>query len=209
MAGIAPCGDDALRIAPDQAGQRHALAAHLRACGTWTEVVAGRATVTVQFDPARLPMAQARALLAAQLARPWPVPAGAAAPQALVARFGGEDGPDLAQVAAGSGLAAAEVVRRLCASPLRVDLVGFTPGFAYLDGLDPALQASRLATPRPRVAAGSIGLISGQVGLYALPGPGGWPLVGRLCTPLFDAAATAPFLLQAGQSVRLVDAGPR
>lgn len=207
MARVVACGDDALRIAPGQAGHRHALASHLRACGTWTEVVAGRTTVTVQFDPARLSMARARELLDVQVGQAGTASAEPARQHVLAARFGGADGPDLETIAARNGLSPADLVRRLCAAPLRVDLVGFTPGFAYLECPDATLHADRLATPRSRVAPGSIGLITGQVGLYALPGPGGWPLVGRLCSPLFDATSATPFLLQPGQTVRLVEAG--
>lgn len=203
MVRIRPCGDDALRIEPDDLRDRHAIAQHLRACNAWLEVVAGRTTVTVQVDLTRLGLDQARTLLAGQLARV--APRTTRAPPALVlpARFGGEAGPDLDDLAARMRMAPDEIVRILCASPLRVDLVGFTPGFAYLDGLDPLLKSQRLATPRQRVAAGSIGLLTGQVGLYALAGPGGWPLVGRVCLPLFDGNAVQPFLLQAGQSVQL------
>ncbi|MDZ3822065.1 MAG: carboxyltransferase domain-containing protein [Pseudoxanthomonas sp.] len=203
MTRIRPCGDDALRIEPADLHDRHDIALHLRACGTWPEVVTGRTTVTVQVDLARLGLDQARTLLDAQLAGVAPRATRATVPLVLPARFGGEAGPDLDDLAARTGMAAADIVRALCDSPLRVDLVGFTPGFAYLDGVDPALQAQRLATPRRRVAAGSIGLLTGQVGLYALAGPGGWPLVGRICRPLFDGAATPPFLLHTGQPVRL------
>lgn len=203
MARIRPCGDDALRVEPEDLRDRHAIASHLRACGTWLEVVAGRTTVTVQVDLARMGLDQARTLLAGQLPKVAPRAIHAVPALVLAARFGGEAGPDLDDLAAQAGMAAAELVRVLCASPLRVDLVGFTPGFAYLDGLDPVLQAQRLATPRQRVAAGSIGLLTGQVGLYALAGPGGWPLVGRVCRRLFDGNAAQPFLLQAGQAVRL------
>ncbi|MBX3724548.1 MAG: allophanate hydrolase subunit 1 [Xanthomonadales bacterium] len=205
---IRPCGDDALRIEPDDPGARHALAEHLRSLAVWKEVVPGRTGVTVQIDPVRHGLAQARALLEKQVDCRIPGLSEAAGKRNLTAVFGGEAGPDLAALAALNGMAPAEFVARICGAELRVDLIGFTPGFAYLDGLDPALRAARLATPRRRVAAGSIGLISGQVGLYVLPGPGGWPLVGRLCTPLFDAASAQPFKLRVGELVRLVSVQP-
>ena len=86
-------------------------------------------------------------------------------------------------------------------------MLGFTPGFAYLSGLSPMLLAERLAKPRVRVPAGSIGLITGQVGLYALEGPGGWPIIGRLQVPLFDRAAPNPFRLAPGDGVVLRPSG--
>jgi allophanate hydrolase len=82
-------------------------------------------------------------------------------------------------------------------------MLGFTPGFAYLSGLSPDIVSERLAHPRARVAAGSVGLITGQIGLYALDGPGGWPIIGRILNPLFDRERTEPFVLLAGDNVQL------
>ena len=115
--------------------------------------------------------------------------------------FGGEAGPDLAALAERLGQTEEQIIHIFERQTLRVDMLGFTPGFAYLTGLDPALVSERLAHPRARVAAGSIGLITGQVGLYALEGPGGWPIVGRVLAPLFDRTRPDPFLMAPGDEV--------
>ena len=84
----------------------------------------------------------------------------------------------------------------------RVDLIGFTPGFAYVSGLDEHLNVPRLSDPRQHVAAGSIGIAAGLTGLYALAGPGGWPLLGQTPVALYDPDRDEPFLLQIGMRVR-------
>jgi allophanate hydrolase len=111
--------------------------------------------------------------------------------------------PDLEHLAASNELSPAAFLEKVTQSELVVDMLGFTPGFAYVEGLDPVLKAERLAVPRQRVAAGSVGLLQGQLGLYGLSGPGGWPIIGRLTNRLFDPHRERPFLLTESMRIRL------
>jgi KipI family sensor histidine kinase inhibitor len=122
----------------------------------------------------------------------------------LPVRYGGEDGPDLASVAAHTGLSEAVVIARHTAAEYRVLFIGFMPGFAYLWGLDPALATPRLATPRRQVPAGSVGIGGDQTGVYPSPTPGGWRLIGRTAATLYDPHQSPPTLLRAGDTVRFV-----
>ena len=94
-------------------------------------------------------------------------------------RYGGDNGPDLGDVAVHARLPIAEVVRRHTSGRYRVAFCGFLPGFAYLLGLDGALHTPRLSTPRALVPAGSVGIAGGQTGVYPSACPGGWRLIGR------------------------------
>jgi KipI family sensor histidine kinase inhibitor len=125
-------------------------------------------------------------------------------------RYGGPDGPDLEATAAACGLDPVSYVQRHCAGRYTVAMLGFAPGFAYLLGLDPALAAPRLATPRRQVPAGSVGIAGAQTGIYPQASPGGWRLIGRTELTLFDPARDPPSLLQPGDRVRFValDAPP-
>lgn len=119
-------------------------------------------------------------------------------------RYGGEWGPDLADVAAHCGMTT-EALVDLHAQPVyTVAMLGFAPGFAYLLGLPEALATPRLATPRLRVPPGSVGIAGAQTGIYALATPGGWRIIGRTDFPLFDLARETPFALQAGDRVRFL-----
>ncbi|MFN7165328.1 MAG: 5-oxoprolinase subunit B family protein [Hyphomonas sp.] len=200
---IAACGDDALRILCGEGDIRHDLAQRLAGDSGWLEIVPGKRDVTVSFDPHTERMEAARLRLDAALATDAPSRRDAARTLKFPAIFGGEDGPDLSGVAAASSLSEAAVIAAVESSLLSVDMLGFTPGFAYLSGLGPLLVSERLAHPRTRVAAGSIGLITGQIGLYALDGPGGWPIIGRVTGALFDRAKADPFVLRPGDCVRL------
>ena len=125
----------------------------------------------------------------------------------LNVRYGGEDGPDLASLAAHAGMSTSEVIERHVAVEYRVAMIGFSPGFPYLLGLDPALVMPRLQTPRTRVAAGSIGIGGGQTGIYPRSGPGGWRIIGCTTPVLFDPLRNPPSLLAPGDRVRFVVGG--
>ncbi len=112
-------------------------------------------------------------------------------------------GIDLARVAGHTGLSVSEVIERHCAPEYRVDLIGFAPGFPYLDGLDPALYTPRLDSPRVRVAAGSVAIGGNHAGIYSITGPGGWNILGHTEVKLFDLT-TAQCLLTPGDRIRFV-----
>lgn len=111
---------------------------------------------------------------------------------------------DLEEVARRVGLSADEVIRRHSEAVYTVYAIGFCPGFPYLGYLPPALcGVPRLATPRLRVEAGSVGLAGRQTGIYTEPRPGGWNLIGRTPLQLVDVA-DAYFPLRTGDRVQFV-----
>jgi len=118
--------------------------------------------------------------------------------------YGGDFGPDLGLVSSHAQLAPAEVIARHTEPEYLVYMVGFAPGFPYLGGLDARLATPRRAQPRPLVPAGAVGIAGPQTGIYSLPTPGGWQLIGRTPLRLFDASRAQPSLLQAGDRLRFV-----
>lgn len=112
------------------------------------------------------------------------------------------DGMDLEAVASSTGLSVEDVVERHSGRTYTVDLLGFVPGFAYLSELDASLQLPRRAQPRPRIAAGSVGIAAAQTAVYPLDTPGGWHIIGRTQTVMFDPTRGAPALLAPGDTVR-------
>lgn len=114
------------------------------------------------------------------------------------------DGPDLDAVARETGLTKEDVVARHHATEYFVYMIGFTPGFAYLGDLDPALRLPRREAPRTRVPPGSVAIAGSQTAVYPLETPGGWRLIGTTALRLFDALRDPPSLLKAGDRVRFV-----
>lgn len=118
--------------------------------------------------------------------------------------YGGAAGPDLETLAARARLDAAGFAARHAGVEYTVAFLGFQPGFPYLRGLPAELEAPRRATPRVRVAAGSVAIGGAYTGIYPASGPGGWQIIGRTSAVLFDAARPDPALLLPGDRVRFV-----
>jgi len=178
---LVPLGDQAVLASCEDEPSAARLAAAVRAAGPdWLiDVVPAYASVAVFFDARRTRYADAAAWLD-RLGLGGPT---AAPGRSFVIPCCYELGPDLPRVAACTGLSADDVVRRHTAAEYTVFAVGFCPGFPYLGYLPPALSGvPRLDQPRVRVEPGSVGLTGRQTGIYPLPRPGGWNLIGR--TPL-------------------------
>ena len=194
-------GDDLISVDVVDPERAQALAATLRQTGDWLEAVAGIDSVVVRFDIANVSRVDAENRLREAEAN---APEALEKPQGIIEIpivYGGEFGPDLEFVCDKLGLGKEEFIALHCGT-YTVDMLGFTPGFAYIGGLDERLLVERLSEPRQHIPAGSVGIAGGRTGLYSLPGPGGWPLIGRTSRQLFDASSDAPFTLSAGASVR-------
>lgn len=204
LADILHVAEDAIARRTETPAEAQALAISLRADAVWLEIVPGMDSVTALFDPLRTSLEDASQRLAR--AAPAPLPQSNAAPLIIPILYGGEDGPDFDQLCKHAGLSPEAFIAKHTSGLHTAEMIGFTPGFAYVSGLDPLLNAPRLKTPRVRVPAGSVGISAGYTGLYALQGPGGWPIIGRAEKTLFDADADDPFLVQPGQRIRFISA---
>lgn len=189
-----------------------ALAARIRAAAipAIVDIVPAYASVAVHYDPLACgrEAGEAEAWLRRQLA---PLLKSLDARGAANGRehtvpvcYGGEHGPDLAAMATHLRIDEREIIARHCAPSYRVAMIGFRPGFPYLLGLDATLAMPRLATPRTRVPAGSVGIGGAQTGIYPDVAPGGWQLIGRTPLRLFDPLAQPPAHFAPGDSVRFV-----
>jgi inhibitor of KinA len=118
--------------------------------------------------------------------------------------YGGKYGPDLESLAKLHNLTPMEVIKLHSAAEYRVYMMGFTPGFPYLGGLDPALATPRLAAPRTLVPAGSVAIAGSQTGIYPVDSPGGWQIIGYTPLHLFDKKQDPPSFLSPGDRVRFI-----
>jgi 5-oxoprolinase (ATP-hydrolysing) subunit B len=112
------------------------------------------------------------------------------------------DGPDIAELARAARVSVDDVVHLHATGAYEVAFCGFSPGFAYLRGIDRRLHVPRRDTPRTSVPAGSIGIAAGYTCVYPSASPGGWYLIGRTTATLWDVDRRPPALLGPGRAVR-------
>ena len=196
------CGDDLFTISVASPADAQALAAHLRRSGHWLEIIPGIDSVVVRFDALQTPAEEVRTALESTLEKGVePLYFGNEIIEIPVF-YGGDEGPDLDALCATTGLTAGEVIELHTSREYTVDMIGFTPGFAFVGGLDDRLRVPRRKEPRQRVESGSVGIADGRTGLYAMASPGGWSIIGRTPLQLFVPGADEPFVLRAGMRVR-------
>jgi len=211
---IDPLGDAALLV---ELGRRVdtalntralALAAALRKRRDVREAVPGYASVTVYYDPEQVTY---RGLVGAierlADARPPAAPPGRLHRIPVV-----YDGPDLESAASELGLSVETLVRLHSEPTYRCFMIGFVPGWAYLGPLPEALRLPRRRVPRTHVPPGSVAVAGAQTGVYPLPTPGGWHLLGKTSLRLFLPQSDPPSLLRTGDRVKFfavhADGGP-
>ncbi len=118
--------------------------------------------------------------------------------------YGGEFGPDIETVGKSANMDIKEVIHLHAKPEYLIYMVGFTPGFPFLGGLDEQLFTPRLETPRMKVPQGSVGIANNQTGIYPVDSPGGWQIIGRTPLTLFDPLRETPFLYKAGDRIKFV-----
>jgi KipI family sensor histidine kinase inhibitor len=214
---VAPFGDVAVLITfPGEASlasaaRAQALARRIRATvggrGGWGASVPAAASVLVHVDPIEPGVVAAMRVLAEVAAAlgpdddRWP---DGGQPIEIAVRYGGEDGPDLSAVAELTGLSPAQVVDLHASATYRVLFLGFAPGFGYLGPLPRELVVPRRATPRVRVAGGSVAVAGPYTAVYPGEGPGGWHLLGRTSARIWDPRRDPPATLEPGGIVRFI-----
>ncbi|HET9314153.1 MAG TPA: 5-oxoprolinase subunit PxpB [Vicinamibacteria bacterium] len=207
---VAAVGDRALAAYPDDpddaraSARVRALDRALRAApfDGIVESVPSVRSLLVVFDPDRASAARVGDALRALAAAPEGRDAGTL--HLVPTRYGGDEGPDLPEVARACGLSEDAFVARHCEREYRALMLGFRPGFAYLGWLPEELRTRRKATPRVRVPAGSVAVAALQTAIYPSGSAGGWNLIGRTSIELFDPSREPPVRIGPDDRVRFV-----
>ncbi|MBO4224815.1 5-oxoprolinase subunit PxpB [Bradyrhizobium neotropicale] len=205
---LLPSGDSAITVEfsrdIDDAANRRVLAldrtlAAAPIAGV-TETVPTYRSLLVHYDPVQigfealgeqlLTLARRRDPAAARTRR-WRIPVA----------YGGEHGIDLEDVAKTLGTTPDEIVRRHVGGDYRVAMIGFTPGWSYLSGLDKLLHMPRRQNPRVLTPAGTISIGGVQTGIQCIAGPSGWHLLGRTAVRTYQLHRDPIFLLEPGDTV--------
>jgi KipI family sensor histidine kinase inhibitor len=166
------------------------------------DVVSTYRSVAVHFDPLIADIRDVRASL--ERAANSPVTAAMGGAFEIPVEYGGQWGPDVADVATSGHISIDAVIARHAERDYRVFMLGFLPGFAYLGPVDAAIAVPRRKSPRQRVRTGSVGIAGAQTAVYPVDSPGGWQIIGHTLTRMFDPARRPAALLSPGDTVRFV-----
>lgn len=160
-------------------------------------LVTGRAALIDALQPLLDLPAPARPADGVRHARQWQLPVC----------YEPEMAPDLHETAQALGVTPDTLVAQHSATPWRVYMLGFLPGFPFMGDLPAGLHRPRRTQPRVRVPAGSVSIAGGLTAIYPWESPGGWHLIGRCPVRLFDPAWPVPALLAAGDRVHITPVG--
>ncbi|HEV2038197.1 MAG TPA: 5-oxoprolinase subunit PxpB [Candidatus Eremiobacteraceae bacterium] len=207
---ILPVGDAAVlavlgdTITPETVARVWSLHASLkRALGdAIADVAPAYGSVLVRFNPSVTQLAIVMATVRGAMETADETAASHSRTVDVGVSFSAENALDLEDVAAQTGLRPDEVRAEFCRPTYRVAFLGFIAGFPYLIGLSEKLKLPRLATPRVRVPAGSVGFAAGQAGIYPRASPGGWRIVGKTSATIFDPKREHPATFRPGDAVR-------
>ena len=165
-------------------------------------------SLLIKFDGLRFTHEDVEAILRTYLDRLQSVPVPEPREKEIPVCYGGDFGPDLADVCALHGMTPAQVVELHTSVTYTVYFLGFVPGFAYLGELPDALVTPRLTVPRRSVPAGSVGIAGKQTGVYPFATPGGWRLLGRTPIKMFRSDENALSFLTIADRVRFTPISP-
>ncbi|WP_050406651.1 5-oxoprolinase subunit PxpB [Bradyrhizobium embrapense] len=205
---LLPSGDSAITVefsrTIDDAANRRVLALDrviaAEPISGISETVPTYRSLLVHYDPVQIGFDALGEQLLARAAKAPPSETGARRWRVPVT-YGGEHGIDLEDVAKALQTTPDDIVARHAAGDYRVAMIGFTPGWSYLSGLDKFLHMSRRKDPRLLTPAGTISIGGIQTGVQCLAGPSGWHLLGRTPVRTYQLHRDPTFLLEPGDAV--------
>lgn len=170
------------------------------------DVVASFRHAFVTFDPVRTDHAAMEAALRLRLDRTAPP----APPRTFTVPvvYGGDHGPDLADVADELGTSADDLVALHTGEAWVLRFVGSPVAALFVDVPPLPAEVPRMRSPRTKIPPGSVAVSGRQSMIYPVPSPGGWRLLGRTPVTLFDLADPDLVTYRPGDLVRFVSIDP-
>lgn len=168
----------------------------------FVEYVPAYTTITIYYEPWILRYEELKEMVDEMLQEVTDLDAETGDLVEIPVCYGGKYGADLEFVAKYHAITEDEVIALHTAPEYLVYMIGFTPGFPYLGGLDARIATPRKDSPRARVEAGAVGIAGEQTGVYPLATPGGWQIIGQTALALFNIDEEKPALLSAGDRVK-------
>lgn len=167
-----------------------------------TELVPSYSDLMILYDPLIVSFKAIYRIIEKLLQEPWELQEVDSRLIEIPVCYEGSMGPDLEEVSRHTGLSTEEIIQIHTSVTYWVYLLGFTPGFPYLGGMNEEIACPRKSNPRQSIPAGSVGIAGNQTGIYPIDSPGGWQIIGRTPLRLFDSERKDIFLLRTGDRIR-------
>lgn len=168
------------------------------------DIVPAYASVLVLYDPLKISMADLSRRIEKAASNQETLKESSGNIIEIPVFYGGEYGPDMNFVVECTNFSENEIISIHSETLYRTYMIGFTPGFPYLGGLDSKLHIPRRKTPRNSIPAGSVAIAEGQTGIYPVESPGGWHIIGKTPVTLFDSTLNPPTLVSIGDSIKFI-----
>ncbi|MCR4536893.1 5-oxoprolinase subunit PxpB [Pseudomonas sp. 18.1.10] len=192
----------------DEANMPWILAAQTRLSAAFSnglvDIVPSYTTIMIHFDLALVNPLQAKQVIRSALSDLAPAASTTGRHHPVPVWYDRTVGPELELLAKQINRSVEEVIELHSQQHYHVFALGFAPGFAFMGMVPEVLATARLSTPRKRVMPGSVGIAERQTAVYPAESPGGWNILGRTPTTLFDPAIEGYSLFQPGDTVQFV-----
>ncbi len=182
--------------------QKIYLALKAEACESFFEIIPSYASLMVSYDVMHLDFDGACEKIEKIILNAEEITMSEPKIITIPTYYGREVGLDLELLAEEKNLSVEEIIALHVNGLYSVYAIGFAPGFAYLGEIDERLATSRLSSPRKAVPKGSVSIADRQTAVYPSQSPGGWKILGRTPTAMFDASYDGLSLLHVGDQVR-------
>jgi len=110
---------------------------------------------------------------------------------------------DWKDVEAITGYNKRQYLKRLKQQTLKVSMLGFIPGFVYLEGLSRELRVPRKKIPEKNVQGKVLAVGGPYMGIYSLPSPSGWRIIGKIPVEILEMDNNPPLAFSIHDDVQL------
>lgn len=110
---------------------------------------------------------------------------------------------DWSRIVDHTGLSKQNYINKLLSLDLSVSMLGFLPGFIYINALPKEMQCPRKESPSIKTNKNSFAIAEHYCGIYSLESPGGWNVIGEIPCDIISFPELPPVLVKPGDKLHI------